>query len=145
MLTNRRTIHVEFGDCDPGGIVYFPRYFEYLDACTNALFERAGLPKRQMLKTYAIAGIPLVEARARFLLPSQFGDTVVVESCVPEWGRSSFSVHHKLFKEDDLAVEVFEKRVWVARSANGRGRLKGKTIPQEVKERFSGSGRRGRK
>jgi 4-hydroxybenzoyl-CoA thioesterase len=144
MLTNRRKIHIEWGDCDPGEIVYFPRYFEYCDACTNALFERAGLPKPQMFKTYGIAGIPLVDARARFLVPSQFGDDVVVESCVAEWGRSSFTVHHKLFKGDELAVEVLEKRVWVVRSAGRRVRYKGRSIPQEVKERFSGSSHAGR-
>ena len=70
MLVNKRSIHIEWGDCDPLGIVYFPRYFEFFDACTNALFERAGLPKQETLKKYAIAGIPLVESRARFLLPS---------------------------------------------------------------------------
>lgn len=139
MLKNRRKIRIEWGDCDPGGIVYFPRYFEYFDTCTNALFERAGLPKPQMIRTYKIAGIPMVEARAKFLVPSQFGETVVVESYVARWGRSSFSVHHRLFKGDMLAVEVFEKRVWVVRSAGGPVRYKGKTIPQDVKDRFRGA------
>ena len=139
MLVNRRKIHIEWGDCDPGGIVYFPRCFAYFDACTNALFERAGLPKPQMIKTYGIAGIPMVEARAKFLAPSQFGETVVVESCVAEWGRSSFSLHHKLFKGAVLAVEVIEKRVWVVRSAGGPVRYKGRAIPREVKDRFSGA------
>ncbi|MFZ0968860.1 MAG: acyl-CoA thioesterase, partial [Candidatus Acidiferrales bacterium] len=67
MLINRKEIRIEWGDCDPGGIVFFPRYFEYCDACTNALFERAGLPKPEILKSYGIGGIPLVEARARFI------------------------------------------------------------------------------
>jgi 4-hydroxybenzoyl-CoA thioesterase len=147
MLINRRKIHIEWGDCDPGGIVYFPRYLEYCDACTNALFDRAGLPKPQMVKTYGIAGIPMVESRARFFVPSQFGDTIVIESCISEWGRSSFSIHHKLFKDDVLAVEVFEKRVWVARtaeSAEGPVRFKGQVIPQEVKDKFSGKPHPGR-
>jgi 4-hydroxybenzoyl-CoA thioesterase len=137
MLINRKEIRIEWGDCDPGGIVYFPRYFEYFDACTHALFERAGLVKAQMIETYGIAGIPLVEAKARFLVPSQFGDDVVVESCVSEWGRSSFSVQHKLFKGDVLAVEVVEKRVWVARLSGAAIRYEGQAIPAEVKARFS--------
>lgn len=137
MLTNRREIQIEFGDCDPGGIVYFPRYFEYFDACTNALFERVGLPKREMIARYGIAGIPMVECRARFIVPSQYGEKVVVESCVSEWGRSSFSVQHNLFRGDVLAVEGFEKRVWVAHATDGQSRFKGKAIPQEVKERFA--------
>ena len=141
MLINRRKIQIEFGDCDPGGIVYFPRYFEYFDACTNALFERAGLPKQKMLKSYGIAGIPLVRAEARFLAPSQFGEAVVVESCVARWGRSSFLVLHKLYKGSRLAVEVSEKRVWVARSPGGHARFKGQIIPEEVKKKFAGPDR----
>ena len=138
MLVNKRSIHIEWGDCDPLGIVYFPRYFEFFDACTNALFERAGLPKQEMLKKYAIAGIPLVESRARFLLPSSFGDTVVVESNITEWGKASFSVYHRLFKGEELAVEGFEKRVWVVHAAGEKNKIKSQAIPREVIEKFEG-------
>jgi len=136
MLVNKRSIHIEWGDCDPLGIVYFPRYFEFFDACTNALFERAGLPKQEMLKKYAIGGIPLVESRARFLLPSSFGDTVVVESNITEWGRASFSVYHRLFKGEELAVEGFEKRVWVVNAPGEKNKIKSQAIPREVIEKF---------
>lgn len=134
MLKNRRTIHIEWGDCDPAGIVYYPRYFEFFDASTNALFARAGLPKPEMLKKYAILGIPMVETSARFLLPSSFGESVVIESSVTEWGKSSFRVQHQLFKGEALAAEGLEKRVWTVRTAEG---MKGQTIPREVKERFA--------
>lgn len=136
MLSNKKTIHIEWGDCDPLGIVYYPRYFEFFDACTNALFELAGLPKPQMLKKYAIAGIPLVETRARFLVPSGFGETVVVATHIAEWGASSFSVEHKVFKEDVLAVEGFEKRVWTVHSTDNSRRIQSQPIPREVIERF---------
>jgi 4-hydroxybenzoyl-CoA thioesterase len=136
MLVNKKTIQIEWGDCDPLGIVYFPRYFEFFDACTNALFEKAGWAKPELLKKFAIAGIPLVDARARFLEPSSFGDVVAVESKIVEWGRSSFSVEHKLFRGEKLAVEGFEKRVWTVRdSAVARG-IRGEEIPREVRERF---------
>lgn len=137
MLTNKKTIHIEWGHCDPLGIVYYPRYFEFFDACTNALFEVAGLPKPQMLNKYAIAGIPLVEASARFMVPSGFGETVVIETRVGEWGTSIFSVEHKLFKGDVLAVEGFEKRVWTVRATDGSKRIQSQPIPREVIERFS--------
>jgi 4-hydroxybenzoyl-CoA thioesterase len=136
MLINHREIRVEWGDCDPGGIAYYPRYFEYCDACTNALFERAGLPKPLLLQRYGIAGIPLVESRARFLLPSQFGDTLLAESSVAEWGGGSFSVRHRLLKDGTLAAEIFEKRVWVMRTTDVPIRFKSAAIPPEVKERF---------
>ena len=132
-LVNRRTVHVEWGDCDPAGIVYFPRFFEYFDASTNALFERVGLPKPEMLAKYQILGIPIVETRARFLLPSSFGETVAIESSIAEWGTSSFSVHHRLLKDGVLAAEGFEKRVWTVRFGS---KLQSQPIPREVIDRF---------
>ncbi|MGH9704158.1 MAG: acyl-CoA thioesterase [Candidatus Acidiferrales bacterium] len=137
MLINQRELIIEFGDCDPGGIVYFPRYFEFVDACTNALFELAGLPQPRMQKMYGIAGIPVVEAKAQFFVPSQFGDRVRVESAVAEWGRSSFSVRHRVLKSEVLAAELIEKRVWVMRVSDDPVRFKAKSIPWEVKGKFS--------
>jgi 4-hydroxybenzoyl-CoA thioesterase len=136
MLKNRKQIHVEWGDCDPAGIVYYPRFFEMFDACTNALFESAGLAKKDMLARYGLAGIPMVETSARFFVPSSFGDTVMVESRIVEWGNSSFRVEHKLFREDTLAAEGLEKRVWTVRAKDGSKKLQSEKIPQEVKDRF---------
>jgi 4-hydroxybenzoyl-CoA thioesterase len=137
MMQNKRTIHIEWGDCDPAGIVYFPRYFEFFDACTNALFERAGLPKQEMLKKYRLLGIPLVDARANFRIPSSFGEVVIIESRILEWGKSSFSVEHKLVKNGVLAVEGFEKRVWTVRDPQDREKIQSQPIPQEVIDRFT--------
>ena len=139
MRVHRKQIHVEWGDCDPAGIVYFPRYFEYFDACTNALFESAGLPKPELLRTYGIIGIPLVEAHARYIAPSSFGDTVLVETCITEWKNSSFSVQHKLYRGEILAVEATEVRVWTVRTGNDPKRIESRPIPREVIERFTDS------
>ena len=139
MLTNRKTIHIEWGDCDPAGIVYYPRYFAYFDNCTSALFQAADLPKYQMLKTYGIMGIPMVDTRARFVAPSRFGDEVVVESSIVQWNRSSFEVYHQLFRGDVLAVECWETRVWAGRVEGDPEKIEGRAVPDEVIARFKGS------
>jgi 4-hydroxybenzoyl-CoA thioesterase len=136
-ITNRKAIHIEWGDCDPAQIVHYPRYLAYFDGCTTALFKKAGLSKRQMLKTYQIVGIPLVDLRASFKAPSRFSDTVIVESEITEWRRSSFSVHHRLFNKSVLAVECFETRVWAAVSESDPDRIESKPVPREVIEMFS--------
>jgi 4-hydroxybenzoyl-CoA thioesterase len=139
MLTNRRALTVEWGDCDAAGIVYFPRYFEWFDASTAALFRRAGFEKHDLMKTYGIVGYPLVDARARFILSSTFGDTVEIETSISRWGRSSFDVRHRLLRGTELAVEGFETRVWTVRVPGESGGLKSQPIPAEVIERFSGA------
>ena len=137
MLIHRKEICIEWGDCDPFGIVFYPRYFEYFDACTNALFHRAlGFPKAEMLRRFAIAGIPMVQTSANFHVPSSFGDVVTVESCVTEWGASSFQVQHRLLRGDTLAVEGFEKRVWTVRLPDDPSKVKSYPIPKEIIEKF---------
>ena len=136
MLSNRKEIHIEWGDCDPAGIVYFPRFFEYFDACTNALFERAGFRKAEMLKTYGLLGIPMIDTRAQFYVAVSFGETVTVETRIVEWGRSSFQVEHKLYKGSELAAEGKEKRVWTVRDPQSQKGMRSEPIPDEVKVRF---------
>lgn len=139
MLTNRHQVTIEWGHCDPAGIVYFPNYFTYFDSSTNALFLRAlGFNKYEMLKVYDIVGIPLVDVSARFMVPSVFGDVVTIESAVVEIKRSSFRMRHHLLRGETLAVEGHETRVWVGRDPADPGRLKGRPIPPEVVGRLQG-------
>ena len=80
-LSNSRTVRIEWGDCDPAGIIFYPRYFEIFDASTAALFERAlGMTKFKQLKHFDFAGYPLVRTRAKFIRPTRFGDDVTVET-----------------------------------------------------------------
>lgn len=133
MFTNRRTVRIEWGDCDPAGIVYFPRFVEYFDACTAHLFEAAGFPKAETLKRFGAAGFPMVDLRVKFLIPASYGEDVVIESTVTGVKRSSFDVQHRLFRGPDLAVEGFETRVWTVHDPDAPGRLKSQALPEEIK------------
>jgi 4-hydroxybenzoyl-CoA thioesterase len=138
MLVHRRTIRIEWGDCDPAGIVYFPRYLVFFDDGTSHLFETAlGMTKFKFREAYDFLGFPMVELRTKFMVPSQFGDDVTIESTVTEFRRSSFDVHHRLLKDGKLAVEGFETRVWVGRHPEAADQIKAKPIPAEVIERFN--------
>lgn len=133
MLTNIRNVRIEWCDCDPAGIIFYPRYFEMFDTSTTVLIERAlGMNKIDYLKAYAFAGHPLVETRARFRVPTRFGDEVAIETALVECGRSSFKVEHRLTKAGALAVEGFETRVWVVRPADDPTRIRSQPIPPEV-------------
>jgi 4-hydroxybenzoyl-CoA thioesterase len=137
MLVNTRVVRIEWGDCDPAGIVYYPRYFAYFDACTTALIERAlGMSKHDYLKAYDISGHPLVDTRSRFIIPTRFGDDVTIETTVMAIRRASFDLSHRLNKNGALAVEGFETRVWVGGDPT-RGTMKSAPIPQDVIDRLS--------
>ena len=142
---NRIRIRIEFGDCDPGDIVFYANYFRWFDQCTSALFRAAGLPLRALFKSHGVAGIPLVEARARFIIPSTYGDELVAESYVSEWGTSSFVIHHRFMREDGLALEGWETHVWAAHYPTDPRRMKGVPIPQDIIRKLSSAKRRTRR
>jgi 4-hydroxybenzoyl-CoA thioesterase len=133
MLTNIRSIRVQWGDCDPAGIVFYPRYFEWFDASTILLFEKAtGMTKIKMLEKYNGAGLALLEARAVFKVASHYGDDIDIETQVTEFRRSSFFVQHRVTKAGVPALEGYETRLWTVRDANDKNRLRSAPIPPEV-------------
>jgi 4-hydroxybenzoyl-CoA thioesterase len=132
MLKNVHRIRVEWGDCDPAGIVFYPRYFEWFDRCTHHLFEAAtGLVKKAMLEHYNGAGLALLEARAEFKVASQYGEDIDIESEVVEFRRSSFFVEHRVSKKGEPMLKGFETRLWTVRDPE-TGRMKSGTMPTEI-------------
>ena len=138
MLTNTRTTRIEWGDCDPAGIIFYGRYFEIFDVSTTMLIEHAlGMKKADYLKAYDFLGHPLAETRGRFLRPTRFGDEVSIETTVVACGRSSFKLEHRLSLDGVLSVEGFETRVWVGRDPTDPTRMKSQPIPAEVVTRLT--------
>src|SRR5262245_52569630 len=133
MRSNEMPVRVQWGDCDPAGIVYYPRYFEWVDASTILLFEKAtGLTKIKMLEKYGGAGMALLEARAVFKAASQFGDDLTIESRVSEFRRTVFLVHHRIARSDGtLGLEAFETRLWTVRDPES-GRIRSGDMPAEI-------------
>jgi 4-hydroxybenzoyl-CoA thioesterase len=133
MITNSRIVRIEWQHCDPAGIVFYPRYFTIFDTSTTYLFEKAlGMTKINFLKHYNFVGYPMLDTRARFHIPTKFGDDVEVKTAITEVKRSSFSIEHKLLKDGKLAVEGFEIRVWVGPDPNDPEKIKSKPMPDEV-------------
>jgi 4-hydroxybenzoyl-CoA thioesterase len=136
-LVSRRQLTVEWSHCDPAGIVFNSRFFEYFDWGTWTLFEKAlGVRPPDLAGAFGIVGLPLVDAGARFIAPARFGDVVELTSQVNEFRRSSFDVDHKLTVGGELAVEGRETRVWAARDPASPSQIKAQPIPADVIARF---------
>jgi len=133
----RRQMTIEWGHCDPAGIVFNSRFFEFFDHSTWLLFDAVlGVKPPELAPAYGIMGIPLVDARADFKKPAKFGDTVEITSWVSEFRRSSFDVEHRITIAGELAVEGGETRVWAAHSKDDPEKIGAVAIPTEVIVRF---------
>jgi 4-hydroxybenzoyl-CoA thioesterase len=136
-LVSRRQLTIEWGHCDPAGIVFNPHFFEYFDWGTWTLFEVAlGVKPHELAAAFGIVGLPLVDSGARFMAPARFGDVVEIATQVSAFRRSSFDVKHQLFVRGAIAVEGQETRVWAGRDPVDPSKMKSQPIPAEVVARF---------
>ncbi|QQO19598.1 acyl-CoA thioesterase [Bradyrhizobium diazoefficiens] len=139
MFVNRRDVQIQWGDCDPANIVYYPRYFAMFDDSTSTLFEVAGFSKQDLVRKYGLVGIPMVDTRAKFYVPSTYGDWITIETTIESIKRSSFEVKHNVYKGEALAIEGFETRVLVGRDPVNPDKLKSAPFPAEMAAKFTGS------
>ena len=139
MFVNRREVQIQWGDCDPANIVYYPRYFAMFDDSTSTLFEVAGFSKQDLVRKYGLVGIPMVDTRAKFYIPSTYGDWITIETSIESIKRSSFEVKHNVYKGEALAIEGFETRVLVGRDPDNPDKLKSAPFPAEMVAKFTGS------
>jgi len=105
---------VLFKHCDPAGIVFYPRYFEMMNDCVEAFFDRAlGTPFEDLHKTGAV---PTAQIETRFAAPSRHGDQLTLRLSITRVGRASASYHLTAHCRDALRFETTATLVHVAQT-----------------------------
>lgn len=133
-------VEVRFGDCDPAGIVYFPRFYDYFHQAMETWFaEGLGLPYVDVIRGRKI-GFPAVHSEADFHAPSTFGDALAVEVRVPRVGRSSIELAYRVRAADDADAEprVTGKTVCVVMDLDPQSdtHLRALAVPDDLRARI---------
>jgi 4-hydroxybenzoyl-CoA thioesterase len=127
-------VQVQFGDCDPAGIVFFPNFSKWMDASSLNFFVQCGvLPWRELVKTTGIVGTPLLEIHTKFIRPATYGETIQIHTSVQEWREKVFIHRHIVKRGEDLLCEGTETRAFVIRPPGEPDRIKAIPIPQDIK------------
>ena len=96
-----REVLVRFGHCDPAGIVFFPRYYELLNAFVEDWFnEGLGVSYAELLGPRRI-GLPTVHLEADFKAVSHLGDPVALTLAVERIGNSSLTLNLRCVGRDN--------------------------------------------
>lgn len=127
---------VHWGDTDPAKIVHYPNYFVWYDESTRLLFESVGLDWDTLRKKYGIPGLPIVEAKSRFISPCKFRDKLVIETHITKWSNKTFEVSHAVTNGGVPTAEGYEIRVWTRPHPDDPDRLKAALIPAEIRAAF---------
>ena len=134
MRTTTYRLSVEFGDCDPANIVFYPNFYRWFDAATHHLLNEAGLGWKQLRERYGAVGMPLMETGAVYKRPACCGDRLEIESSVVECARKSVRLQHLVRRNGELLVEGFEVRILGATHPDDPKRLKVLEITDEIRD-----------
>lgn len=134
------TQNVEFGDCDPARIVWFPNFFRWIDAASRHFFIASGVPPwHETERTTGIIGTPLVDTHAKFIKTASYGDVLQIHTSIAEWRGKSFVQHYRVTRERiegdpsvaDVIMECDEVRIFAARRDDGS--IRALPVPADIR------------
>jgi 4-hydroxybenzoyl-CoA thioesterase len=130
---------IQFADCDPAQIMFYPRFFEQFVRCTEIMFRKAGIHWETMHGKDGYAGTPLVDASAKFHRPVRFGDTVEIDSWIEEIKGKVIVMRHEIYNRGELALEGREVRVYTILDPESDRGFKAVPVPDELRARLLGT------
>lgn len=101
--TSRR---LNFGDCDPSGIAYFPSYLNIMVGVYEEFFRAIGFPWPELINERKV-GLPTITLDLTFKSPGFHGDMMDFTVRVMRVGISSVDLEHE--------VKVGERLLWTAK------------------------------
>ena len=125
---------VEWGNCDPARIVFYPNYFFWFDTTFQHWLRLAGLSQAMLTDRYGIVGTPILEAHAKFLVASTDGDRLEAQARIDKFGPKRFRIDYRLSRDGQVLVEGYEIRAWVKMMGD---RLRSLPIPPEFVTRLA--------
>jgi 4-hydroxybenzoyl-CoA thioesterase len=132
--THVHRVAVQFGHCDPAGIVFFPNFSRWMDESSLAFFMACGVPPwRELVKTRGIIGTPLLEIHTKFYKTATYGETIEVHTTVEEWMAKTFRHRHVIHRGDTVLCEGTEVRAFCQRDAADPDRIRAIPIPEDIK------------
>lgn len=89
-------IHVEvriyYEDTDCGGVVYYANYLKYFERARTQYLEDRGLSVSELMQAGRV--FVVVHAEVEYRSPAFYGDTLDIETTIPEMSPASITFTH---------------------------------------------------
>ena len=131
MFENIIEKRIMWGDLDALGIVFYPRYYEWIDGCAHQFFEAIGIPQDRMWEKYgSIFG--LAETQCHYKQAGRYHQKINMGTRLAELSFKGLTLNHTITNQEDSSIMLIaiEKRICL--DARDRHDLKIKTIPKTV-------------
>lgn len=107
---NRR---INFFDCDPAGIIFFSRVFEFCHSAYEQLIVSFELDEDYWDNPSYV--VPIIHTECDYYKPLKYGDEISIEVSVTQLKNSSFELTYKLILNNETCASVKTVHVFVSR------------------------------
>jgi YbgC/YbaW family acyl-CoA thioester hydrolase len=121
-----------WGDLDSLGIVFYPRYYEWMDACGHLFFESIGLDLGSLWAQRQIQ-FGLVETGCQYASPGRYHQSIRIVTRLDALSRKTL-VLTSIFEDtadDRLMVTGTEKRICM--DVSDPQRIRAREIPDDIR------------
>lgn len=133
-ITKIYKIKVEWGDCDPYGIVFYPNFYKWMDSSQWNYFNKIKQPITRLEKIYGIVGLPLLHTEATYIAACYREDLLKVETTLVKITKSTLKLEHVIKRKDKTVCYGYETRIW---AKNIGGQIVSEHIPREIRTVFN--------
>ena len=126
-------IKVEWGDCDPYGIVFYPNFYKWMDSAQWNYFNKIKYPISKLEKEYGIVGLPLLHTEANYLKACYRENILHIETSLIKITKSTLKLQHIIKRKKEIVCHGSETRIWARRNKNS---IISSPIPENMRNIF---------
>ncbi|MDE1857585.1 MAG: acyl-CoA thioesterase [Thaumarchaeota archaeon] len=128
---HEQKLRVRYEETDTMGVVYYAKYFVWMEVGRVALMRDAGFGYKEWVRHEL--EFPVVQAHAEYKAPAVFDDEVLVKTKIAHIGNSSIRYENEIYKLPDMTLLAIGHTVHVLTSRGGE------KVPftPELKERLT--------
>jgi YbgC/YbaW family acyl-CoA thioester hydrolase len=122
---------IMWGDLDSLGIVYYPRYYEWIDGCSHLYFESIDLHLELLRKKRNLV-FGLVETTSRYETPGRYHQTIQITTELTEISDKTAKFKHSIAcrSSGKVLLNAFEKRICM--NVEDPQRIRAVDIPDDI-------------
>ena len=124
---------LNWSECDPGGIIFFPHYARWMVDGLNQMFLSIGIDPNGERGDNARGGLPVLGLTMKFLSAPVLHETVTHRICITKVGVKSIAVKHEFLRGEDLLMDAEETRVWAEHPLDNPRALRTQPVPDNVR------------
>lgn len=122
---------IPWGDLDSLGIVFYPKYYEWIDQSSHLFFEDLGMNLVELWDNRRLQ-FCLVKTGCDYFRPGRYHQNIIIETHIEALEAKTMILRHNIMdkEKEKIMVSGMEKRICIKEA--GPDKLKACDIPEDL-------------